>query len=107
VVRRRGRRDVAPYCPAATGPAAIVEARSRCVRDGGPVALLVALGLYIAKFSRWPAFVTQIEQFTALAGTICCRTSTSTRPVSSAATECCCRTADQHNDKQMSPRGLP
>ena len=34
---------------------------TRCLLYGGPVALMVALGLYVAEFVRWPAYITQID----------------------------------------------
>lgn len=34
---------------------------SRCLRYGGPAALIAAVGLYVAEFVRWPGYVTQID----------------------------------------------
>jgi alpha-1,2-mannosyltransferase len=34
---------------------------SRGLRYGGPLALVVAVGLYVVEFTRWPAYVTQID----------------------------------------------
>jgi alpha-1,2-mannosyltransferase len=34
---------------------------TRCLRYGGPVVLIAAVGLYVAEFVRWPAYLTQID----------------------------------------------
>ena len=34
---------------------------SRGLRYGGPTALVVAVGLYVAEFTHWPAYLTQID----------------------------------------------
>ena len=34
---------------------------TRCLLYGGPVALIAAVGLYVAEFVRWPAYITQID----------------------------------------------
>ena len=39
----------------------VLSRPSRCLRYGGPATLIAAVGLYVAEFVRWPAYITQID----------------------------------------------